>query len=137
MAYGINGTAKWEAVHEACDKLGVRTSIDTLQAAAQEIYGGKIGRQTIYIERIKYRATKKTKIDCRTYNGQPRRNMLNDTFFTQSQLHRLVAFIGKGRSRPSDLLRLIAPKDPTAFHSIEHLTNAVEYVRENRLKLAA
>lgn len=79
-----------DAVWAACEELGVNTDLKVLQGRASHIYGRCIHVSQCSTYRGQYCVRNKiAKPDCRTYRGQPRRDMRNDEVFTAKQL-RLV-----------------------------------------------
>ncbi len=68
-----------EAVLAGCKELGVQTSLKTLAQYASLRYGRPIAENTACIHRREWcRLNGIPKADCRTYEGQHRRNMLDD-----------------------------------------------------------
>jgi len=121
-----------QAVYQACEELGQRTSIDELHRRAMLLYGYTFPRGTAQVYRSTYRKVKKIKnVDCRTYDGQPRRNMLNDDVATLPQVKRIKHVLGLKRVLPESLLNLLGDgKD--SFHSVQQLRNAVNDLIELR-----
>jgi len=120
------------AVYQACDELGVRTSLRELWHQSCIIAGKPLNRLTVGVYRNAYKKAKKIKnVDCRTYRGQPRRNMLNDGMATLGQVKRIKHVLGLKRVLPESILNLLGDgKDQ--FHSIEQLRNAVSELIELR-----
>lgn len=63
------------AVHFACDELGDRTSVPSLQRRAGQIYGEPISYQSAVNHRLRYRKVFGLVEDCRTYATQFKRDM--------------------------------------------------------------
>lgn len=71
---------QYEAVAAACRELGVRTSIKVLVRRASQLYGSPVGYNSTCTYRKTFCVAEGfTKPDCRSYKGQPRRNMLDDS----------------------------------------------------------
>lgn len=64
-----------DAVFAAIKKIGDRTSLKELSAVASKIYGSSIGDSACCSYRGHWRKQNGSDIDCRTYDGQPERNM--------------------------------------------------------------
>lgn len=115
-----------DAVYQACEQVGTRTSLVELWKAASLIAGETLNRSSVQQYRHNYRKEKRIKNDdCRTYKGQPRRNMLNDNLATLQQVKRIKHVLGLRRVLPHSLLNLLG-EGKDAFHSIDQLRNAVE-----------
>jgi hypothetical protein len=115
-----------DAVFQACRELDVRTSVATLQARAEYLYGDSIHYNAVVSYRSRYRKKYKVKSDCRMLGrkGQWRRDMQNDHVATLAQVKRLNHYFGLKRPQIQSLLNLLG--DGTErFHSVEQLTNAV------------
>lgn len=121
-----------EAVYQACDEIGTRSSLKELWSRASLIAGETLNRNSVQQYRYWYRKEKRIKnVDCRTYKGQPRRNMLNDNVATLGQVKRIKHVLGLKRVLPESLLNLLGDgKD--SFHSVEQLRNAIEELIELR-----
>jgi len=96
-----------EAIFKACEELNVRSSLPEVSAAASRHYGSFVHPNTCCKFRQEYRKKKKLKVDCRTYSGQPRRNMLNDKECTLPQLERLNLFFRRTKVAPAQLYAVI------------------------------
>ena len=116
-----------EAVFQACDELGTRTSTNELYHRAAIIYGATFAKASAAIYRCHYRKAKRIKGDNRTYKGQPRRNMLNDNTATLAQVKRIKHILSLRRVLPESILNLLGD-----FHSVEQLRNAVNDLIELR-----
>jgi hypothetical protein len=142
------------AVEMAIEQLGLQTSLNVLCALATTIWMqphnnrfGFKGRKgsvpqsedvitptvaCIYRKAVA-RAKKAEILDCRTYEGQPRRNMLNDERTDLPQIKRLRTFLSQhGKSALADLRRLIGD-GLHRFHSLEQLENAASELEELQL----
>lgn len=115
-----------EAVWAACDELDVRTSLNTLQGRAQQLYGGEIHLSACCTYRGEYRKANKLKVDCRTYGskGQSRRDMLNDHAASLKQVKRFNHYFGLKRPTIQSFLNLMG-QGSERFHSVEQIVNAV------------
>ncbi len=120
-----------DAVYQACEQLGVRTSRKELWKAASLIAGETLNILSVGVYRNHYKKDNKIKVDCRTYKGQPRRNMLNDDRATLPQVKRIKHLLGLRRVLPESIINLLG-NGPDAFHSIEQLRNAVNDLIELR-----
>lgn len=130
-------TAK-EAVFAACEELGTRTSVQEVMDRANQLYVGEVSYQMAVIHRLTYRKEHgESHINCSTYDGQPRRNMLNDARTDLPQVKRLRYFlVANPTVTPDKVLALIgATNDPTRFHSLDQLEIAFKELAE--LQLAA
>jgi hypothetical protein len=125
-----------EAVWAACEELDVRTSLNTLQGRAQQLYGGEIHVSACCTYRGEYRKANKLKVDCRTYGkrGQSRRDMQNDHTASLKQVKRLNYFSKLKRPSMTSLLNLLG-EGGDMFHSVEQMRNAIADYQE--LKQAA
>lgn len=112
------------AVYQACEELNVRTSLNELVKKASIIYGKSLNRGTVQVYRSDYRRLHKIKVDCRTYKGQPRRNMLHDERHTLSQVKRLHHYFKLKRPTITHFKALIGD-GKERFHSVDQLINAV------------
>jgi hypothetical protein len=123
-----------EAIQEACLKIGFRSSVPDLQEQAEAIYGGPVDCTYCSVVRNqygKYLAKKDPKkygdlanLDRRTYEGQFRRNMLNDQRVTATQLARWRHFNSLQRRTAAATRRLIGEGEDK-IHSIEHFVTVV------------
>lgn len=114
-----------DAVYQACEQLGTRTSTTELWKLACVIAGETLNRNSVYQYRCVYRKENRIKVDCRTYKGQPRRNMLNDDLATLQQVKRIKHLLGLRRVLPESIINLLG-EGKDGFHSIDQLRNAVE-----------
>ncbi len=113
-----------EATFQALNELGVRTSLQTLAKRASIIYGSNVYLQACCNFRSQYCKRNNIATDCRTYAGQPRRNMLKDEQTSLQQVKRLNNFFRVTKSRPTQLRDLIGNGEHR-FHSLEQLTYAL------------
>lgn len=118
---------QYDAVCQACRELDVRTSVPTLQARAESLYGGSIHYCTVVQYRCLYKKKHKVKSDCRMLGrrGQWRRDMHNDHLATLAQVKRLNHYFGLKRPQIQSFLNLLGDGSEK-FHSVEQLTNAVQ-----------
>ena len=114
-----------EAVYQACEELDVHSSMNELVKAASIIYGHPLNKGTVQIYRCNYRKANKLNVDCRTYKGQPRRNMLNDERHTLDQVKRLHHYFGLKRPTIASFKNLIGD-GREQFHSVVQLVNAID-----------
>lgn len=121
MSYMPNGISQCDAVCKACDEIGGKTSLKELGVIAAKYYGATIDIHTVCIYRKYWQRKNKKESDCRTYVGQPRRNMLNDNKISKKQRERLGTLTPQELAK---LLKLIGTKRDK-FHSIPQLTNAI------------
>lgn len=133
---GRNGISQQNAVFAAIEELGHRSSIEELCHRASINYGSPISENVASTHRSHWRNQNNVKGDCRTYEGQPRRNMLKDESCSIHQVKRLSAFLAgrKANVETNKLLALIGT-GPQRFHSIEQLQHALKTLAE--LQLAA
>lgn len=123
-----------DAVSAAIEIIGDQTSIKTLlKEALRFYYWPSFTESACCRARQQWRKENGMKTDCRTYKGQPRRDMLNDGRIDLDDVRRLQIFFKK-RSSPGlidDLLSLFGQgKGKGAFHSIPQFCNAVKELSE-------
>lgn len=133
QAQGRNGISQEKAVWKALDRLGDQTSIARLQQDAELFYGYTMTSQAVGAARSAWRKKNKIARDNRTYEGQPRRNMLNDNRIELAQVKRLRAFIAKGGNLVA--LAALIGDGLGCFHSIDQLRNSLQELEE--LQIAA
>lgn len=107
-----------QAVRQALKTLADQTSLRTLVSEAFKYYTGEVEYQwhtaVACTVRNKWRKEQKISRDCRTYEGQPRRNMLNDDNYTKRGWKLLTEVVNKvGLDKVGQLLG--------EFHSIDQL----------------
>lgn len=110
------------AVFQACDELGGRCKVSILLGRAEQIYGGTISYTSSVHFRSLWRLENDQYIDCRTYAGQPRRNMLNDQELTPQQQQRLKNI---DSVTIAALKRLVLGNGTHRFHSVEQLLHGL------------
>ena len=115
---GPKGIDTMAAVWDALDELGDKTSMPVLIERASQIYGSDLSYHSVCGWRKQYRQAKDLSTDCRTYGGQPRRNMLSDTKITAQQKTRIKTFL---RAPSKTKLRNLAEQ----FHSVPQFINAI------------
>lgn len=113
-----------EAVFQALVAIGPRTSLAVLAKRASLLYGSGIYEQAACKFRVEWCKKNKIVVDCRTYQGQPRRDMLKDDEVSLPQVRRLNLYFRNTRTSTKQLRELIG-SGPTRFHSIEQLAYAV------------
>lgn len=130
MNFMPNGISQKEAICKACDEVGGKTSLKELSVVATKFYGATIDLNTICAFRKHWQRKNNKESDCRTYKGQPRRNMLNDNRISKQQAGRL------GTLSPGDLAKMLKliGDGRGKFHSIPQLANAIrKRIIENTL----
>lgn len=123
-----------EATFQACDELGDQTSGQRLMKRVTALTGNTPWPTTIYHHRQAWRklnvkgkgkGKKAVLNDCRTYEGQPRRDMLNDDTFTGRGFNLLRATVKKvGREQ----LQLLFKE----FHSLDQIRLLLSGLEELR-----
>lgn len=115
-----------EAVFEACEQLGHKSKAAVVQQKAEWLYGGDIAINHIYKFRKQWQATKGLPpADCRTYEGQPRRDQRRDDVITTTQLKRIKSFLNEFRTAAQGIKvfnTLVGKTD--RFHSLEQVEMA-------------
>lgn len=91
-----------EAVFKALDLVGDKTSLNYLSQKASPYYGYQIGVSACSVARNEWRKIKGLDTDCRTYEGQPERNMTNGLFDVK-QAKGLSTFFQKSKPTVRDL----------------------------------
>jgi hypothetical protein len=115
-----------EAVYAAIEEIGDRTKMEVLLNRASMLYGSAISYTACCSYRSQWRKENEIEgADCRTYEGQPRRNMRNDHAVSLQQVKRLATFLGKC---PALALKQLIGDGAHAFHSCEQLRNALDEV---------
>lgn len=104
-----------EAVYEAVEQIGDQTSLSVLADLASDIYGGPIGLSACSTYRGEWRDANGSDTDCRTYGGQPERNMLKGQIKSQ-QGRALVSFIKRTNVPLNQLEKLL-----DAFSGLDQL----------------
>jgi len=104
-----------EAVYSAVEQLGDQTSLNVLAELASKIYGGPIGISACSTFRGEWRLANGSDTDCRTYDGQPERNMLKGQVKSQ-QGRALAAFVKRTNVPLNQLEKLL-----DAFSGLDQL----------------
>lgn len=116
---------QYQAVVNALDILGDRTSLAELCKVASREYGGRISASAASKARAKWRLENNVENhDCRTYEGQPRRNMLNDAKVELPQVRRIRKFVDQGGNL--SVLATLINEGGGCFHSVDQLRFAVK-----------
>lgn len=118
-----------EAVFQALTAIGPRTSLKALAVRATALYGSRIYEESACTYRSEWCKKNKVVVDCRTYAGQPRRDMLKDEEVSLPQVRRLNAYFRNTRTNAHQLKELIGT-GPTRFHSIDQLVFAVSELQQ-------
>lgn len=91
-----------KAVRHALEKtdIGHQSSIEALVAMADAFYNGKPAtfdsrKTACYSGRAAFRKANGLKADCRTYEGQPRRDMRNDSKLSLYKMGKVRNFVNK------------------------------------------
>ncbi len=121
---GPKGMSQRQAIFQALEKLRDQTSISTLQREAELIYRSPITGSAVSLARAQWRKENEIQRDNRTYEGQPRRDMLNDHRTDLPQVKRISKFVSQNGNLNA-LLSLISDGGGCC-HSIEQLRNAVK-----------
>lgn len=113
-----------EAVFEALQQIGERTSLDELAEKASEIYGGPVGISACCVFRGEWRKRIGSSTDCRTYEGQPERNMLKGQIDSQ-QGTALINFVKKTNVSLKNLEALLS-----AFNGLDQLRETAKQLEQ-------
>jgi hypothetical protein len=128
-----------DAIWRALDDLDHRSSVEEirLRAAnyAKKSFDDISYQYAIQVRRL-WRIENEVEGDNRTYDSQPRRNMLNDSTTNLQQVQRLNAFFN-GKNTADQLIHLLGQNSKTPFHSIDQLINAVKELQQLQRKVAA
>lgn len=109
-----------EAVFAAIAKIGDRTSLKDLSAVASKIYGSSIGLSACCMYRGHWRCQNDSDTDCRTYDGQPERNMIKGEVESKGgrALHK---FVKKSGVSLNQLIQLL-----DAFSGLDQMRQTAE-----------
>lgn len=113
-----------EAVYYVCGETqtGWQSSTEELVKEANKVCFRFVEKGSALIYRMQWRKDNNITADCRTYQGQPRRNMLNDKKIHISVLGKLQKVLENGQNAFVELLN--------EFHSIDQLKNAITHVQQ-------
>lgn len=116
-----------KSVFEALDQIGDGTDRAVLVRQSSIIHGRPLNGGTVWQYRTEWRKQHGSNRDNRTYEGQPRRNMLNDNHLELKQVKALSKFFQQTRLNPATLLTFLKTND---FHSLEQVANGVATMLE-------
>lgn len=119
------------AVYAALQIIGDQTSLSQLAQAASNRYGGPIGLSACSTFRGEWRKANGKDTDCRTYSGQPERNMLKGQADSQ-QGRALVEFVNLvGQPNVSKKVRLNRlDKLLAAFSGLDQLRQTAKQLEQ-------
>lgn len=124
---GKNGKTIRETVLAVLDQFGDQTSIAVIAQRVATEMQRSVTHASVGNYRKEWRRNKDSKNDCRTYAGQPRRNMLNDHDWNNQHVKRVMKFFDK---KAFDVLTALFADGIGQFHSIDQLKNCVETIQE-------
>lgn len=130
---GNNGKTLRETVYAVLDQHGDQIQHLFLKEQVR-IQFGNVCSSSVAGYKSEWRKKRKINHDCRTYEGQPRRHMLNDTNWGSEQYKLLMKFGKKFGTKPLNDLFF---NNEHKFHSLEQFQNCLNAVLEAQsLKVA-
>lgn len=127
---GSRGMTRYESVTAAIEVagLGHKSKVATLKTVAERYFGGTISYQHVVSLRLQWRRENGVDGDCRTYNTQYRRNMLQDDFVEIDQLELLQEHLDYWGIPPESFVEIIE----SDFHSLENVISVAKKLSEFR-----
>lgn len=110
-----------DAVYTALVEIGDATSLTELRDAASKHYGSVLPWYSVTQYRREYRIKLGLTTDCRTYESQPRRNMMKDNRLSVIQMKRRSVLSDKEKQ----LIKQFIGTGKHQFHSIPQLLHAL------------
>ena len=111
-----------EAIYKALTKIGDKTSVKALMMESKRILGDYVSYAICVSARLTWRKEQGIEADCRTYQSQKRRNMLNDKKVPPVAMTELRDYTDGSELVLRDIVR--------RFHSIDQLRNALNIIRK-------
>lgn len=123
-----------DAVFAACEEVGPRSSVAELLEVAQGICHQHVRYVTAAMYRSQWRRQHGIEANCSTYEGQPRRNMLNDHKVSLTQCKRLANYL---KQHDFQTLMDLFGQGDDRFHSLDQLQNALAEVNALQIHVVA
>lgn len=126
----LNGYTRKSAVMEVLDQLGDQTNAQVIIDAASELLGDIVPYGSIIAIRLLWRKQKQLETDCRTYDGQPKRNMVSKD--TSHACKKLADQLGKMNITTDQVRKLLVD-----FNSVDDVLNVLDQFDDlqNKMRL--